>query len=236
MVRQDYGAPFRVLILGDNAPYVGEIARLVSGEIQIESLTINGWDPAPGQSTFERVAILRNMALKLVHTSLVCFLDDDNAWEPQHVSSLVEVMRKTGAPAAHSWRRLLRKDGSECIPDDFPWLPHGTESRALFDTYVRHGVLSRKDAIVRDVVSLCVAEGNIGMVDLGEWIFERALFDIFAFDPVITQAELAGHVGEDDKLLRQLRPEFPLHALESLRSYIASVGFQMRQRQLGPDK
>ena|ERR1700690_3624768 len=114
-------------------------------------------------------------------------------------------MRKTGAPGAHSWRRLLRKDGSECIPDDFPWLPHGAESRALFETYVRHGVFNREDAIVRDVASLCVAEGDIGMVDLGEWIFERPLLDIVAFDPVSTQADLVGRVGEDDKLLRRLR-------------------------------
>ena len=205
VARQDYGAPLRVLIFGDNAPYVREIARSFAKDMQIESLSVDGWDKAPDQSTFERVALLRNMALKLVHTSLVCFLDDDNVWEPQHASSLVEVMRKTGAPAAHSWRRLLQKDGSECIPDDFPWLPHGAESRALFETYVRHGVLSRQDGIVRDVASLCVAGGDIGMVDLGEWIFERTLLDIFAFDPVRTQAELAGRVGEDDKLLGRLR-------------------------------
>ena len=202
---QDYAGPVRVLIFGDNAPYVSEITRSFAGALQIESLSVDGWDPTPDQSTFERVALLRNMALKLVHTSLVCFLDDDNVWEPQHVSSLVEVMRKTGAPVAHSWRRLLREDGSECIPDDFPWLPQGTESQALFETYLEHGVFNRNDGVVRDVASLPVAEGDIGMVDLGEWMFERPLLDIFGFDPISTHADLVGRVGEDDKLLRRLR-------------------------------
>jgi dTDP-4-amino-4,6-dideoxygalactose transaminase len=205
VVRQDYGGPLRVLVFGDNAPYVGEITRSFTGKLLIESLSVNGWDPRPDQSTFERVALLRNMALDLVETSLVCFLDDDNTWEPNHVTSLVEAMRATGAPVAHSWRRLLREDGSEWIPDDFPWLPPGPASHAVFETYLRHGVFSYEDSIVRDVASLCVAEGDIGMVDLGEWMFERTVLNIVGFDSIVTPADLAARVGEDDKLLSRLR-------------------------------
>ena len=194
-----------MLVFGDNAPYVGEITRPFAGKLRIEGLSVDGWDQKPDQSTFERVALLRNMALELVKTALVCFLDDDNTWEPHHATSLVEAMQATGAPAAHSWRRLLREDGSEWIPDAFPWLSPGPESRALFETYLRHGVFNCKDSIVRDVASLCVAEGNIGMVDLGEWMFDRTLLNIVGFDSIVTPTDLVRRVGEDDKLLRRLR-------------------------------
>jgi dTDP-4-amino-4,6-dideoxygalactose transaminase len=205
VARQDFGGPIRVLVFGDNAPYVGEITRPFAGKLRIEGLSVDGWDQKPDQSTFERVALLRNMALELVKTALVCFLDDDNTWEPHHATSLVEAMQATGAPAAHSWRRLLREDGSEWIPDAFPWLSPGPESRALFETYLRHGVFNCKDSIVRDVASLCVAEGNIGMVDLGEWMFDRTLLNIVGFDSIVTPTDLVRRVGEDDKLLRRLR-------------------------------
>lgn len=205
VARQDYGNPLRVLVFGDNAPYVGEITRSFAGRLLIEGLTVIGWDPPPSQSKFERVALFRNMAMRLVETSLVCFLDDDNAWEPHHATSLVEAMRASSAPAAHSWRRLVREDGSEWIPDYFPWLSPGPESRALFETYLQHGVFNGEDSVVRDVFSLRVGESDIGMVDLGEWMFDRTLLNILGFDSIFTPTDLAGRVGEDDKLRRRLR-------------------------------
>ncbi|HTB11066.1 MAG TPA: glycosyltransferase [Bryobacteraceae bacterium] len=184
---------------------MGNIAAPFKGDLRIECLTVNGWEPTPDQSPFERVALLRNMALELVHTSLVCFLDDDNTWEPHHASSLVEVMGTTGALAVHSWRRLIREDGSAWIPVDFPWLPPGPESRYLFETYLERGVFNRNDSVVRDVASLCVPNGDLGMVDLGEWMFERTVFNVVSFESTVTPADLVGHVGEDDKLLHRLR-------------------------------
>jgi hypothetical protein len=201
--QQDCDFPLRVLLFGDNAPYVNEIARSFDGMLTIDSLSIDGWISKPDKSLFERVARLRNMALNLVETPLVCFLDDDNIWEKQHVSSLVEAMHTSGAPVAHSWRRLIREDDSEWIPNDFPWLPSGPESKALFKIYLTHGVFNERESIVRDVASLSVDGVDIGMVDLGEWMFDSILFELMSFDPIITQSDLAGRVGEDDKLLRR---------------------------------
>jgi len=205
VAQQDYCAPIQVLVFGDNAPYVHELTRECPDGSRVAGLTLDGWAPPPGQSPFERVALLRNMALELVRTPLVCFLDDDNTWSADHVSSLAEAMRAAGAPAAHSWRRLVRHDGTDFIPDDFPWLPPGPSSNSLLKTYIEHGVFRRHDAIVRDVASLRVADADLGMVDLGEWLFEKPLLDILGFDPIVSQADLKGCVGEDDKLLRRLR-------------------------------
>jgi hypothetical protein len=91
------------------------------------------------------------------------------------------------------------------MPNDFPWLARGAESRALFETYVSKGVFSTQDPIVRDVTSLVVGDADLGMVDLGEWLFEKSLLDIIGFDSTFTDADLAKHLGEDDKLLRRMR-------------------------------
>jgi dTDP-4-amino-4,6-dideoxygalactose transaminase len=205
VARQDYGGPVKVLVFGDNAPYAPGIAKTCVLEGAVASLSVDGWEPTASQSTFERVALLRNMALELVRTPLVCFLDDDNSWQSNHLSSLLNVMRSAGTPAAHSWRCLVQEDGAEYIPNDFPWLPPGPDSRRIYATYLAHGVFRRDEAIVRDVASLRVGDVDLGMVDLGEWLFERALLDIVRFDPTVSQSDLDARVGEDDKLLRRLR-------------------------------
>lgn len=205
IVNQDYAGPLEILICGDNAPYINEVTEPDVSNLPLTRLNIDGWSVGPQQSVFERVTVLRSMSLKLVKTSLVCFLDDDNMWMPDHISSLVNTMRTSGVPAAHSWRRLIQEDGSDWIPNDFPWLARGAASRVLFETYVSNGVFSTQDSIVRDVMSLVVGDADLGMIDLGEWLFEKSLLDIIGFDSTFTDAELAKRCGEDDKLLRRMR-------------------------------
>jgi glycosyltransferase involved in cell wall biosynthesis len=205
IVNQDYAGPLAILVFGDNAPYINEVTDLDVSKLPMMRLNINGWSVAPQQSVFERVTVLRSMSLELVKTPLVCFLDDDNMWMPDHISSLVTTMRASNVPAAHSWRRLIQEDGSDWIPNDFPWLARGAASRGLFETYISNGVFNAQDSIVRDVMSLVVGDTNLGMVDLGEWLFEKSLLDIIGFDSTFTDAELAKRFGEDDKLLRRMR-------------------------------
>ena len=88
---------------------------------------------------------------------------------------------------------------------DFPWLPSGSDSRALFQTYVANGVFSPEDSVVRDIASLVVGDIDLGMVDLGEWMFEKSLLDIIGFQTAFTEADQAQRFGEDDKLLRRFR-------------------------------
>lgn len=208
---QDYEGTLRVVIFGDNAPYVGEVSELFATTLPLKRLTIDGWCGPTVESPFKRIPILRNMALQLVDTPLVCFLDDDNVWAFNHVSSLVFSMRSAGVPAVHSWRRLVRNDGSDCIPDDFPWLPAGEASRRLYEAYLSAGVLSHDDAIVRDVASLIVDGRELGMVDMGEWLFERQLLKVVGFETTYSDADVAGRITEDDKLLARLRSlEIPI--------------------------
>jgi hypothetical protein len=154
---------------------------------------------------YARVAVLRNLALSLVTAHLVAFLDDDNAWEPEHLSSLVELMDATGAPAVHSWRRLYTPDGQPHVPVAFPWLLDRSAATAMFDLLLRVGVFEASSSTVRDRASIPIGGLDLGMIDMGEWLLERWVLDLVGFEAERTPADSADGIGEDDKLLRRLR-------------------------------
>jgi hypothetical protein len=145
----------------------------------------------------------------------VAFLDDDNVWEPEHISSLVAEIRRTGAYAAHSWRRLVNPDGSPHALRTFPWLSAGPEADLRYRSLLEAGIFCDGDPVVRDTVSLPGSGGECGMVDVGEWLFDRRLLDVLRFDTSYSPTERHARVGEDDKLLQRLRElEFPTACTE----------------------
>lgn len=53
----------------------------------------------------------------LVQEDLICWLDDDNTFEPNHIEELINA--KQDKPYAHSLRKLLNPDGTFYDYDDF---------------------------------------------------------------------------------------------------------------------
>ena len=62
-----------------------------------------------------------------------------------------------------------------------------------------------RDCVIRDRATLPVADRDYGMVDMGEWLFDRDLFSIVHFDDQGTSDKYQLHTGEDDKLLHEIR-------------------------------
>lgn len=54
----------------------------------------------------------------LANSDYVCFLDEDNAFEPQHLSSMFRVMLKTEQQWCYSLRKIVGPDGSYICDDD----------------------------------------------------------------------------------------------------------------------
>ena len=54
----------------------------------------------------------------LLNSDYICFLDEDNWYEPNHVESLVELIENHGLDWAYSLRRIVRKDGNYVCNDD----------------------------------------------------------------------------------------------------------------------
>lgn len=93
-LNQDY-ANLEVVVVGDSCPDLAEIAQ-VGGpppRVRIYNLATN--HGAGG-------AVPRNHAIAAAGGQLIAYLDDDNAWKPDHVSSLYRAMSESGAAYAFS--------------------------------------------------------------------------------------------------------------------------------------
>jgi hypothetical protein len=145
----------------------------------------------------------------VIDTPFVAFLDDDNWWAPTHLASLYGLLetRRDGKnlAAVHSWRHLQDSTGAPYVPEGFPWRPDGEQSRTMYETCRKLGILDGKSAIVRDRVSATYHGREYGMVDMGEWLFRTCLFDRIDFPTVFTTADRESQTGEDDKLLSRIR-------------------------------
>ena len=95
-------------------------------------------------------------------------------------------------------------NGQPWKADRFPWMPPGAGERRLYALYTQQGVLTPGDCLVRDRVGLVVGGREYGMVDMGEWLFERSIFDVLKFKLRYSAQEIRRRTGEDDKLLRDM--------------------------------
>ncbi|MGU3495498.1 iron-containing alcohol dehydrogenase [Xanthobacteraceae bacterium A53D] len=201
---QSYAGPITLWLLEDG----GERARdwFTPAALPPDRSVVHQRMGAAVGHPLARVGHLRNRALGLGTAPLVAFIDDDNLWEPDHLASLAADLKRSGAAAAHSWRQLSDGSGRPTVPQRFHWRhPDDPMGGHLLDIYRRTGVFSAHDAVVRDRVSLPHEGTDLGMVDMGEWLLRRSIFDDFRFAEDYTADEIAAMVGEDDKLLSHLR-------------------------------
>lgn len=91
---QDY-ANLEVVVVGDACPDLSEIAALGSPTPRVRIYNLSRNHGAGG-------AAPRNHAIAAAGGPLVAYLDDDNAWKTNHVSSLYEALRNSGASYAFS--------------------------------------------------------------------------------------------------------------------------------------
>ncbi len=99
---QDY-PNLEVLVVGDHDPCHAEYAGAFASDprVSVHDLPRNH---GPGG------AVPRNHALGLARGDLVAYLDDDNTWAPDHLSSLYEAMRAADAAFAFS---SMQVDGTD---------------------------------------------------------------------------------------------------------------------------
>lgn len=193
---QDYDGEIQILLVCDqcDAPSCELPARVQSVRIDL-----------PEDVTIARVAKLRDMAIRLVSTPLLCFLDDDNWWDINHLTTLFTSMEKFGAPAVHSWRCVHGEAETTFDGSYFPWLDRGTpDERGQYQACVSNGIITPGEAVVRDTARI-ENGGAIGMVDLGSWLLRTELAQLHGFRAATegTGRPKPG-VGEDDILLAQL--------------------------------
>ena len=149
-----------------------------------------------------RVSQLRNVAVSLVETPLFAFLDDDNFWTADHLSTLARALAKSRSLAAHSWRRVITAEGRPWDGGDFPWAPPGEMRRRTWRRMVEEGVIRIGEDVIRDRARM--ADGSPGMVDLGAWLFRTELLRLAPLCTRYDANEFAPASREGHKLLQDL--------------------------------
>lgn len=200
---QQGAPPVRHLILSERTAELASDPRLSRFGGLVEWVPLGG-TPHQGPSS-ARMASLRQAAIGLVAEPLVCFLDDDNAFEPGHLASLAGLIESAELDAAHSWRRLFHSDGTPFDGSYFPWHPDPRVAGELHAWCVSQGILEPGSDVVRDGPREDRDCRNVATVDMNEWLFRTEVLRAVGFGTSFTEAEAANQVGEDDKLLARLR-------------------------------
>ena len=146
-----------------------------------------------------RSSVLRNMGINMAKSSWISFLDDDNEWLPNHLSSLSELAHKKKITAVHSDISLLTDEGKPYLEHRWPWANTVEESERKYWKYVKQGVLvsgsnvlhSRTD--VKDVP-----------VDTSAWLLDRNLLLSVPFNENFSADNAKTLTSEDDKLFYSL--------------------------------
>lgn len=142
------------------------------------------------------LARLRNLMIRMATTEWVAFLDDDNVFEPGHLRSLLDCAERAGAPAAHSWMRMVDAAGAPYTEPRWPWCRDDRAAAEKYAAMAAQGVVTPGDNIVRDAL------GNVPArcVDTSAWLLRRDLLGEAPMDPHFTRAEFEANKAEDDHL------------------------------------
>lgn len=133
---QTYAGPLEHWVVVDGPEFADDVARSLlagpGGGVRVVVLPRNTGGPAAGNYVCHRIYAA---APWLVDAAYVCFLDEDNAYAPDHIAGMVEAVR--GKAWAHSLRtiidptgQVLGRDNCECLGG------------------IRHSVLGRDDFFV----------------------------------------------------------------------------------------
>ncbi|WBQ07610.1 glycosyltransferase family 2 protein [Kribbella sp. CA-293567] len=151
-----------------------------------------------------RLAKLRNVGAQLARADWICYLDDDNAWTPDHLHTLLETAQATGSPAVYSWQQVVHSNRAPYLEQRYPWARSDEEGRAMYRKLLARGVVTVGSNVYRDVADDQRAAGAVRMTDAGEWLLRTDLVRTLGFCEKYSDQELARLIGEDDKLLDSL--------------------------------
>jgi glycosyltransferase involved in cell wall biosynthesis len=114
--KQDF-ANVRHLVVVDGPEYESDAARSLRGITPDERLDVLVLPTNSGRPNNYGYRVYGAMSL-LVNEDVICFLDEDNWIDPDHVSSAVDTLQRTGAGWAYALRRVCTDEGEPICDDD----------------------------------------------------------------------------------------------------------------------
>jgi glycosyltransferase involved in cell wall biosynthesis len=204
---QDYSRPIVHVVVVDDAPEVyADVERSLPWDSDAPRKQVWVFAPrAEGESSGPaRLGRLRNRTVRAATTRLVAFLDDDNEFEPHHLSSLMDCMTQTGAAAVHSHRRLYLRNGAPYVEHRMPWKRDRREGRAVYDELREMHIFIHGSNVIRDRARHTWQNDAVRMVDTSEWLFRRDVLLRIPFCEEYSYEDWMEVRPEDNKLVRAL--------------------------------
>jgi glycosyltransferase involved in cell wall biosynthesis len=129
-VQQQEFAKVRHLVVVDGHEYWSAAARALDGVGPGQQPEVLALPWNTGQSVNYGYRVYAAMSL-LVDDDIICFLDEDNWFSPDHVSSTVDALLSTDASWAYSLRRICTNHGLPICDDDSDSLGYWTKSATM---------------------------------------------------------------------------------------------------------
>jgi glycosyltransferase involved in cell wall biosynthesis len=219
---QDYSGEIQHLIIADDDPDTVSLAvttpPVARRRIQATSVERPGAERGPHaqerRSVCPRLSRLLNFGVSLAAYPWIAFLDDDNEYEPNHLSSLIECATTNHALAVHSGRQMVWPDGSPYLEPRFPGAANPLEGERIYQLMCERHVWISGTNILMDRVdpgahnfrnsTVIAADDPIFLVDQNLWLLETDTLRRVRIPEDFTDAEIADNTWPDDKLLEAL--------------------------------
>jgi glycosyltransferase involved in cell wall biosynthesis len=137
---QDY-ITVRHLVVVDGPDYSAGATRALADVSRVKQLDVLVLPQNTGHSHHFGYRIYGALPL-LADDDVVCYLDEDNWFEPEHVASGIDAMTTTGASWAYALRRICSDDGKQICADDCDSLGYWPK----FATMMPDGYLETSEA------------------------------------------------------------------------------------------
>lgn len=186
---------------------------------------------------YPRIARLLNVGIHIADSRWIAFLDDDNEYEANHLSSLVDCAVQNNCSAVHSFRRIFQADGTPYLDRHFPWARNPEEGEQIYESMCSRGVWIRNSNILKDRAgpsglapfknsTILSARDPVFLVDTSVWLLERSLLMRYPVPEVFSREDLQNNTAPDDKLLELLlENKIPIvsSGLPTLRYYLGGI-------------
>lgn len=146
------------------------------------------------------LAELRNLMIRMTNTKWLCFLDDDNEYEADHISKLLECAHNHRVSAVHSWTQLFAFDNGPYLEESWPWCRDKEQGKIKYRKMTGKGAIKAGSNILREGVDNFPDR----CVDTSAWLLDRSILSDNTMSSDFSFQEWVDNKAEDDKLMGYL--------------------------------